>query len=64
MSKRNIRASTIWMFGAILAFSLTAVAGREAITVPDVDGFAKSLTISQLVFFRNIIDSNFFLSNN
>lgn len=55
MSDRNIKASTFWMFGAILAFSLTAVAGREAITMPDVNGLEKSLSISQLVFFRNVI---------
>jgi drug/metabolite transporter (DMT)-like permease len=43
------------MFGAILAFSLTAVAGREAVTVLEVGGLEKSLSISQLVFFRNVI---------
>lgn len=55
MNDRDIKASTFWMFGAILAFSLTAVAGREAITMPEVGGLDKSLSISQLVFFRNVI---------
>lgn len=55
MNDRNIKASTFWMFGAILAFSLTAVAGREAITMSEVGGLDKSLSISQLVFFRIVI---------
>jgi drug/metabolite transporter (DMT)-like permease len=47
----NVRRSAFWMCGAILAFSLTAIAGREATHV-----LAESpLTISQLVFFRNVI---------
>jgi drug/metabolite transporter (DMT)-like permease len=55
VSARNIKASTFWMLGAILAFSLTAVAGREATTVLETSGLEKSLSISQLVFFRNVI---------
>jgi drug/metabolite transporter (DMT)-like permease len=51
MSALNVRQSALWMAGAIIAFSLTAIAGREA-----TYGLAESpLTISQLVFFRNII---------
>ncbi len=38
------------MLGAILAFSLTAVAGREATDVLT----SSALSVSQLVFFRNI----------
>lgn len=51
MSVLNVRRSAFWMMGAIIAFSLTAIAGREA-----TYKLAESpLTISQLVFFRNII---------
>jgi drug/metabolite transporter (DMT)-like permease len=51
MKTVNVRRSAFWMAGAIIAFSLTAIAGREA-----TDILAQSpLTISQLVFFRNII---------
>ena len=51
MTVLNVRRSACWMIGAIIAFSLTAIAGREA-----TYKFAESpLTISQLVFFRNII---------
>ena len=50
MSSSNIRSSALWMAGAILAFSLTAVAGREATSALDI-----GLSISQLVFYRNII---------
>ncbi len=50
MSGMNVRASALWMSGAVLAFSLTAVAGREATTALDA-----SLSVSQLVFYRNII---------
>jgi drug/metabolite transporter (DMT)-like permease len=46
----HVRASAMWMLGAICAFSLTAVAGREATTALNV-----GLSISQLVFYRNII---------
>lgn len=51
MNGMNIRCSALWMFGAIIAFSLTAIAGREATGLLSNN----SLTISQLVFFRNII---------
>lgn len=51
MNTANVRLSALWMIGAVLAFSLTAIAGREA-TAP-VSGSA--LTISQLVFFRSVI---------
>jgi len=51
MNGLNVRHSALWMLGAIIAFSLTAIAGREA-----THELAESpLTISQLVFFRNII---------
>lgn len=50
MGITNIRASALWMVGAIFAFSLTAVAGREAISAPNV-----GLSISQLVFYRSVI---------
>jgi drug/metabolite transporter (DMT)-like permease len=51
MNGLNVRRSALWMVGAIIAFSLTAVAGREA--THQLAEFP--LTISQLVFFRNII---------
>ena len=51
MSALNVRQSALWMAGAIIAFSLTAIAGREA----TYELAESSLTISQLVFFRNII---------
>jgi drug/metabolite transporter (DMT)-like permease len=51
MKALNIRQSALWMLGAIVAFSLTAVAGREATSQLS----ASALTISQLVFFRSII---------
>jgi drug/metabolite transporter (DMT)-like permease len=51
MKTVNVRRSAFWMAGAIIAFSLTAIAGREA-----THTLAESpLTISQLVFFRNVI---------
>lgn len=51
MNGLNVRRSALWMVGAIIAFSLTAIAGREA--THELAEFP--LTISQLVFFRNII---------
>lgn len=51
MSTLRIRRTALWMFGAIFAFSLTAIAGREATHHLS----EQALTISQLVFFRNII---------
>jgi drug/metabolite transporter (DMT)-like permease len=51
MKAVNVRRSAFWMAGAIIAFSLTAIAGREA-----THTLAESpLTVSQLLFFRNII---------
>ena len=51
MMALNVRRSAFWMVGAIIAFSLTAIAGREA-----THSLSESpLTISQLVFFRNIV---------
>jgi drug/metabolite transporter (DMT)-like permease len=50
MNSGNVRTSALWMAGAILAFSLTAVAGRQATSVLDI-----GLSVSQLVFYRNII---------
>lgn len=50
MGNKNIQISALWMVGAIFAFSLTAVAGREAISAPGI-----GLSISQLVFYRNVI---------
>jgi drug/metabolite transporter (DMT)-like permease len=51
MKSVNVRRSALWMAGAIIAFSLTAIAGREAThTLAE-----SSLTISQLLFFRNVI---------
>ena len=55
MERRNAKASALWMVGAILAFSLTAVAGREATTALDAGSLKENLSISQLVFFRNVI---------
>lgn len=43
--------SILWMIGAILAFSLTAIAGKEAMHPSNVN----AVGISQLVFFRNVI---------
>jgi len=51
MNGLNVRRSALWMVGAIIAFSLTAIAGREATGLLSQN----PLTISQLVFFRNII---------
>jgi drug/metabolite transporter (DMT)-like permease len=51
MREVNYFASSIWMLGAILAFSLTALAGREATHHLNPD----PLSISQLVFFRNLV---------
>jgi drug/metabolite transporter (DMT)-like permease len=51
MNALNVRRSALWMVGAIMAFSLTAVAGREA--THELAEFP--LTISQLVFFRSFI---------
>jgi drug/metabolite transporter (DMT)-like permease len=51
MNGLNVRRSALWMVGAIIAFSLTAIAGREA--THELAEFP--LTISQLVFFRNIV---------
>ncbi len=51
MSSVNVSLSALWMLGAILAFSLTAIAGREATQVLN----SNALSISQLVFFRNIV---------
>jgi drug/metabolite transporter (DMT)-like permease len=51
MNGLNVRHSALWMVGAIIAFSLTAIAGREATDL--VSEFP--LSISQLVFFRNIM---------
>lgn len=51
MKYPNIYYSVLWMLGAILAFSFTAIAGREA-----THGLnQESISISQLVFFRNIV---------
>ncbi|MGK0247721.1 MAG: drug/metabolite transporter (DMT)-like permease [Oleispira sp.] len=51
MKAVNVRRSAFWMSGAIMAFSLTAIAGREA-----THTLAESpLTVSQLLFFRNVI---------
>lgn len=50
MNSGNVRNSAMWMAGAILAFSLTAVAGREATTALGI-----GLSVSQLVFYRNVI---------
>lgn len=47
----NVRLSALWMIGAIIAFSLTAIAGREATHAAS----PSPLTISQLVFFRNVV---------
>lgn len=49
MKQSHIYNSALWMVGAILAFSLTAIAGREATHGDD------ALSISQLIFFRSII---------
>lgn len=43
--------SILWVIGAILAFSLTAIAGKEAMHPSNVN----AVGISQLVFFRNVI---------
>jgi len=51
MNAVNVRHSALWMVGAVIAFSLTAIAGREATS--QLSGSA--LTISQLVFFRSVI---------
>ena len=51
MSMPNIYKSAAWMAGAIVAFSMTAIAGREATHALN----DQAITISQLVFFRNII---------
>lgn len=50
MNVVNVRLSAFWMLGAILSFSLTAIAGKEATSI-----ISPELTVSQLVFFRNII---------
>lgn len=50
MISANARRSALWMFGAIWAFSLTAIAGKEVTSI-----LSPSLTVSQLVFYRNII---------
>ncbi|MFT7409462.1 MAG: drug/metabolite transporter (DMT)-like permease [Oleispira sp.] len=51
MKAVNVRRSALWMAGAIIAFSLTAIAGREAThTLAEFP-----LTVSQLLFFRNVI---------
>ena len=51
MKTPNLYLSALWMAGAIFAFSATAVAGREAThALSD-----SALSISQLVFFRNVI---------
>ena len=46
----QVRRSALWMVGAILAFSLTAIAGKEATSVQE-----PALSVSQLVFYRNVI---------
>lgn len=51
MNALNVRQSALWMVGAVFAFSLTAIAGREATSQIS----ASALTISQLVFFRSAI---------
>jgi len=51
MSSVNVPLSALWMLGAIIAFSLTAIAGREATQTIN----SNALSISQLVFFRNIV---------
>jgi drug/metabolite transporter (DMT)-like permease len=51
MNTVDVRRSALWMVGAIVAFSLTAISGREA-TQQLSDS---ALTVSQLVFFRSII---------
>lgn len=51
MNTPNIYRSAVWMTGAIIAFSMTAIAGREATHALN----SQAITISQLVFFRNII---------
>lgn len=51
MNTINVRRSALWMVGAVVAFSLTAISGREA-TQQLSDS---ALTVSQLVFFRSII---------
>lgn len=51
MKYPKIYYSALWMLGAIFAFSLTAIAGREATHALNED----AVTISQLVFFRSAI---------
>ena len=51
MNTVNVRHSALWMAGAVIAFSLTAIAGREATSQLS----ESALTISQLVFFRSVI---------
>lgn len=51
MKSNNLYLSALWMVGAIFAFSMTAVAGREATHALSTS----ALSISQLVFFRNVI---------
>ncbi len=50
-NSNNSFLSALWMVGAIFAFSLTAIAGREATHALN----AEAISISQLVFFRNIV---------
>lgn len=51
MKSDNLYFSALWMLGAIVAFSMTAVAGREATDVLN----EHAMSISQLVFFRNVM---------
>lgn len=51
MKSPKIYYSALWMIGAIFAFSMTAIAGREATHALNDD----AITISQLVFFRSAV---------
>ena len=51
VNSNNTYLSALWMVGAILAFSLTAIAGREATHALN----SAAVSISQLVFFRNVV---------
>lgn len=50
MAVVNVRRSAVWMVGAIFAFSLTAIAGKEATSIQE-----PTLSVSQLVFYRNVV---------
>lgn len=47
----NIYYSALWMIGAVLAFSITAISGREATHALNEN----AVTISQLVFYRSAV---------